>query len=337
VRRATGVGTTLLGLVMVALTVLLIGAFVWSIPSPSPQARGSGNNALWLDPSWIATARPEPQVDHLAARLRQGGISDVIVPVSSADARSRNTSSLVTNLHRRAPGVRVQADLGPLLTGDGGAASTGDRAVESAESFLDLGFDGVQVGIGPLAPTPGPHGSPAPAVRLGDDAVVETLRRLRSLTDERDAVLSAMTAPPRSLPIGAFAARLLPAHAGPDGDLLLAIADEVDQLAVRVDASAALTASSFAAWVAWQTERTARLVGDRTTVVMILPAGDADSWNRHPWAEAPGPALHGLRRGLGALGPALTQLRPIGAGVSERSMSEDDWRRFTDEWVRPSG
>jgi hypothetical protein len=46
--------------------------------------------------------------------------------------------------------------------------------------------------------------------------------------------------------------------------------------------------------------------------------------------------LHGLRRGLDSLGPARASMQPIGAAVfAEWTTTEEDWRRFGDEWLDP--
>jgi hypothetical protein len=314
---------------------LLAAALVWSLPAPSAEARSAGVNALWVERAWVAEPHSDEEHGRLSARLQQSQISDVLVVVGPLDGqgtappgRTPRAGAFADAVHRGAPGTRVLAALGQRLPSAGGPLRLYDRGVReaivaAARDYLDLGYDGIHYDIGPVRP--------------GDRDLLDLLDRTRELTAGRGAVVSVALEQLQAHP--AVASLVMPvvrSYAEPDAVYLSAVADRVDQLVIMAYDSGLPTRSSFAAYVAWQTERTARIVSDRVTLFMGVPTTDGEPRDHQRRAETPGAALHGLRRGIDALGgPAVTG-RPIGAALHAGwTTSEEDWRTWLDEWVTP--
>jgi hypothetical protein len=154
------------------------------------------------------------------------------------------------------------------------------------------------------------------------------LTRTRALTGARGGVVSVVVPAPAVHPA------LAPVLAQPDTAALGTLAERVDQVAVRTAGTGLPTASAFAAWQAWQTVRVATAVSHRATVFVAVPAGPPTGPGRGETLTA---GLHGLRRGLDALGPARAGLQPVGAALAaEWTATDEDWRRFNDEWLAPA-
>jgi hypothetical protein len=320
-RRLVRLAVVAVVVAVAALGAALAGAFAWSLPSPSAGSRSVGVNALWARHSWAGEAHGEDELDAFAARLREGGISDVFAHVgplggdgSLAPDRHPGGAALVAGLHRRVPGLRVQAQLdGPVRLAE---PAVRDRAVAAAEGLLADGFDGVHYDLR--------------AARPGDPAFLDLLTRTRVVTGGRGAVLSV------ALDALAPHPALAPLLGRPDDAALDAVADRADQLVLRTDGSGLPTASAFAAWQAWQTERAAAVVGDRATLFVTVSTDPVDGGGHHPWAESMASGLHGLRRGLDALGPSRASRQPVGAAVwSEWTATAPDWRQLRDDWLEP--
>lgn len=335
-RRVARLSVRLAVLAVLAAVAVLAAALVWSLPAPSPESRSTGTNALWARHSWVGEAHTDEEHERFAARLREAGISDVFAHVGPLEAdgsvppeRHPEAVAFVAALHRLAPGVRVQAYLGQLLPAAGGPLrlaepAVRDRIVATAGAFLDLGFDGIHYDIEPVRP--------------GDVDFLDLLARTRELTRSRGAVLSVALEQLAAHPVtAAVFGRLMPTYGETDAPFLDAVPDRVDQLAIMTYDSGLPTASAFAAFMAWQTVRTAEIVSDRITLFMGVPTYDTDAWNFHPWAESVASAVHGLRRGLDTLGaPRRQALKPIGAAVfADWTTSDDEWRRYVDDWVNP--
>jgi hypothetical protein len=310
---------------------LVIAAQVWTLPAPSNEARSSGVNAAWVARTWVEDPHTDDEHAQLTDRLRSAQVSDVFVPVGLLDGAGAvspegvpRAAAFIDAVHRAVPGARVQAHLGhdPALTGQ--SLPLHDRAVRdgivaTAGAFLDLGFDGIHYDIRP--------------VRSGDRGMLDVLDRTRGLTAPRGAVLSLVVEQVQAHRLVASVMTPLdPTYAEPDAVYLSALADRVDQLVVLVEDSWMPTSASFAAYVAWQTGRTARIVSNRVTLFVSVPATDADAR-----AETPAAALHGLRRGLDSLGGPAALAQPIGAAIrADGTTADDGWRTITEEWVSRS-
>jgi hypothetical protein len=322
-----------------AVLLLLAAALVWSVPGPSAGARSQGVNAVWVAHTWVADPHTDDEHAQMAARWRSAGISDVLVHVGPLDGdgsaptdRTPRAAAFAAAMHEGVPGVRVQAYLGQVLATNGsGPLRLHDRAVRerivaAARGYLDLGFDGIHYDLEPI--------------RAGDRDLLDLLDRTRELTQGRGAVLSVAMEQLQIHPaVSAVLLPVMPTYAEPDESYLSAIADRVDQIAIMTYDSSMPTRSSFVAYTAWQTARTAELVSDRVTLFMGVPTYDEGMEDHYPWpgtAETVDAGLRGIRRGLDSLGDRRAALKPVGAAVyADWTTSPDEWRTFISEWVSP--
>ncbi|WP_433326385.1 hypothetical protein [Spirillospora sp. CA-294931] len=319
----------LLGLVL----VLLAGIWVWW--QPEPTSRGTEVNALWARHQWVGQAHSDDEYRTLGRLLRENRITDVYFHAGPFEAdgsvpasKTRNAGTLIKKLRVHAPGVRAQAYLGQIRKIDGKGVTdlddpkVRDRILRTDAMFLDLGFDGIHYDFEPIYPD--------------DEAFVDLLGRTRELTRARGKLTSvALEQTPlvdASQPVlKAFVPRgwgrfHYPARA--TTGFLRRVADRADQVAIMTYDMSLPTTSLVGSQYALHTERTLRLIGDRTTVFIGIPTYRPQM----AWAERLDVAIRGVRRGLDALDrrPA----RPFGVGIyAEWTTLPAEWALYRAAWL----
>ncbi|REE99226.1 hypothetical protein [Thermomonospora umbrina] len=322
-----------------AYAVGLLGIFLaqtWLWWQDEPRGGGTDTNALWARHQWVGEAHTDAEYRDLAALLERNRITDVYFHAGPFEAdgtvppaKYTNAGRLIEAMRRHAPGVRAQAYLGQIRTVDGHGIidlddpAVRDRVLATDRVFLDLGFDGIHYDFEPIYPD--------------DTAFLELLDRTRELTRSRGRLLSVAI---EELTLADFMQpvyrTLLPAgwNGGlhypprPTEDYLRAIADRSDQVAVMTYDVPLPTRSLVGRHFAFHTERTLRLIGDRTTVFMGVPTYPT----KLEWAEDLPGALRGVRKGVDAL--ARPPARPYGLGVyAEWTTDRRDWERYRAAWL----
>ncbi|WP_285694972.1 hypothetical protein [Actinomadura sp. NBRC 104412] len=316
--------------------LVLAGAWVWW--QPEPVSRGTVVNALWARHQWVGEAHTEEEYRALGRLLKENRITDVFFHAGPFEAdgtvppsKYRYARALIQAMRRHAPGVRAQAYLGQIRKIDGHGITDLDdpavrqRVLRTDALMLDQGFDGIHYDFEPIY--------------TGDTAFLELMDRTRELTRSRGKVLSVaieqLTLVDGAQPL--YKALIPQGHRRvhypprPTADYLRALADRADQVAIMTyDAS--LPTRSLAGWhFAWHTERTLRLIGDRTTVFMGIPTYRP----LFDWAEGLEVALRGVRRGVDALD--RPPKRPFGVGIyAEWTSIPAEWALYRATWL-PGG
>lgn len=330
---AARVAGALGAIIFLMAAVLLIVIWIWWAAAPGDDQRSRGVNALWAAHTWVGDDHSESEYQEFARLLVRNEMSDVFVHAgplkgdgSVPAERIEHAGAFIDAMDRYAPEVRVQAYLGQIEDRGGGPlnlddAAVRDRIVATAESFLDLGFDGIHYDIEPIFP--------------GDQSFFDLLARTRALTAPRGAVLSValeqLEAVPMARPV---VATLRPGYHNPTEAFLREVAQRVDQVAIMTYDSGMPTDWLFGAYVAWQTERVVEAIGDEVIVFMGVPTyGDGSPWWFHPWAENIDSGISGVRKGLARLGDDRTE--NVGIAVfAEWTTSEDEWDAYRSNWVR---
>jgi hypothetical protein len=329
-RLGVGLGVALAALVALA----MLASWIWWLPEPSPAARSSGTNALWLQHSWVGDAHSPAEYSRLAGILLANQISDAYFHAGPIEAdggipgeRHAHASELLAALRGAAPHVRLQAYIGQLLTTGGGTLDLRRPAVRArilvaARTLLDLGFDGIHYDIEPMAPT--------------DADFLDLLQRTRELTRARGGVLSVSIQKLEPVPGSEAWANALLApvrHPSPltTSEFLRRVADRSDQVAIMVYDTPLPSAPLIGGVYAWETAELLRLIGDRTTVFVGVPTYEEGP---HLTGENLRTAIRGARRGIDQL--RVRPRRPFGLAVfAEWTTSDREWRSWQRDWLAP--
>jgi hypothetical protein len=320
------VAMCLLG-VLLAVSALagLLAEDAGSLPVAVPAGSGDG---LWLGHAWVDGRRTSADLDRLAARLRLAGIQDLFVhtgPLSDSGALNPalrpRARWLLSGLHQRLPGVRVQAWLGDLA-GPGhldlDSLATRARILRSAAQVLDEGFGGIHYDIEP--------------VPSGDRGYLALLAATHALTRARHAVLS----------VAADQVEPLPDLHTPDQWIfgrphwwsmayLHAIATRTDEIALMTYDTGIPSGPAYSGYVRLQTQLAMATVPPSVTVLIGLPAYHTAEPG-HTSAETVAAAIRGVRLALGAHPPR----HDIGVALyADFAARPADWTAYLTHWARP--
>jgi hypothetical protein len=307
--------------------IALPGEDAGSVPATVPVG---GNDGLWLGHAWIDGRRTAADLDTLAGRLRQAGIRDVFVHVGPlSDDGSLNPALrprarwLLTALHHRLPGVRVQAWLGDLVGPrhlDLADPGTRTRVLGGAAQLLAEGFDGIHYDLEP--------------VPSGNRGYLEMLAATHALTRARHATLSVAGDQIEPLPQLHTLQQWI--SGGPhwwSTGYLHAVAGRVDEIALMTYDTGVPTRAAYSGYVRVQTQLALAAIPPDVTLLIGLPAFH-DSEPGHTSGEAVAAAIRGVRLAIGAHPPR----RPIGVALyADYSATPADWTSYLGDWVRPRG
>ncbi len=316
--------------------VVLVTTWVWWRAAPSVAQHSHGVNALWARHQWVGRAHGDGEYRALAELLRQGQISDVFFHVGPLDAdgtippgRYAHARALLAAMDRLAPAVRAQAYIGQVTKRGGGPLDltcevVREQIVRTAQTFLDLGFDGIHYDIEPVYPA--------------DEQFLNLLDRTHDLTGRRGAVLS-VSLEQLELVNGmqrVAAAALPDIHypPRPSRRFLERVAQRVDQVAIMAYDTELPMDWLVGRHFAWQAKRVTELVGDQVTVFIGVPT--YAQGQPFPWAENLRSAIRGTRRGLGQLDHQPTH--PVGLAIyAEWTTTPDEWALYQRTWVHVEG
>jgi hypothetical protein len=279
--------------------------------NPPATIPATGGDALWLGHPWVDGSQTSADLTTLVARVKQDGIRDLFVhdgPLSgngSLDPRlSPDARSFVASVHRRLPGVRVQAWLGDLV-GPGNldldSAATRSRILSSVDQALADGFDGIHFDMEPVA--------------SGDQGYLDLLAATHQLTRGRGKVLSiaAQQVEPLSglsLPASIIAGQ---SHYW-SASYLSAIARDVDEVALMTYDTGMPLGAAYSGFVRLETGIALRAMPSGVHLLIGLPAN----------------AIRGVRLALG------TAAAPHSIGVSmyaDFSATKADWTAYAADWA----
>ncbi|WP_229703567.1 hypothetical protein [Streptomyces albiflavescens] len=299
-------------------------------PAPGTQTRN--RDALWLGHAWVDGRKGDADVKALATRLRSTGVRDLYVHAGPLEHDGTlpetaypSASWLIEALHRRLPGVRVQAWLGDKLASEGPVglrlerAATRDAVVRSTRQILDAGFDGVHFDMEPL--------------HSGDRDYLSLLDDLHRVTKARRVPLSIAAHQIDPLPAANSLRGTLTGHPKWWSQRYFGqVARRVDQIALMSYDTAMPLESLYGGYVAQQTSLALEVTPKSTDLLMGLPFFYEDNLAHHGSAETVAAAVRGTRLGL-----SRTDRHRAHFGVAlyvDFAAREVDWTAYREGWVR---
>ncbi|MFJ2651077.1 hypothetical protein ACIO1C_30695 [Streptomyces sp. NPDC087420] len=332
-RRARWPKRIALALAVLLLVPLVTAAAALRINYTGDLADGTrtrGKDAIWLGHAWVDGRKTDADLDAFARRIRRTGLRDLYVHAGPlehdgtlpADLYPR-ADWLIKGVHRRLPGVRVQAWLGDKLateTPDGLRLERPESraaVVRSAAQILDAGFDGVHFDLEPL--------------HSDDRDYLSLLDGLRALTKARHVPLSVAAHQIDPLPALHSVAGALTNHPKWWSQAFFAqVARRVDQIAVMSYDTALPLESLYGGYVAQQTALALEVTPAGTDLLMGLPFYHTEELGHHAHAETAAAAIRGVRLGLGR-----TDRDRARFGVAlyvDFAATEGDWTAYRDGW-----
>ncbi|GAA1352411.1 hypothetical protein [Streptomyces beijiangensis] len=320
-------------LVLVILVPVIAGVTALRISYAGDYEDGTrtrGRDAIWLGHAWIDGRKTEADVDAFAARIRGTGIRDLYVHAGPLEHNGTLPASsypkakwLIDAVHRKIPGVRIQAWLGDELATerpDGmrlTEASTRGAIVTSTRQILDTGFDGAHFDLEPL--------------HSGDRNYLSLLDTLHALTRSRGVQLSVAAHQIDALPGLHSVAGFLTGHPKWwSQEFFGQVARRVDQIAVMSYDTAMPVQSLYGGYVAQQTTLALEVTPKDVDLLMGLPFYHEDKWGHTASAETAAAAIRGTRL---ALGRADRGRERFGVALYvDFAATESDWTAYKKGW-----
>jgi hypothetical protein len=294
-----------------------------------------GQDAVWLGHAWVDGRKKDADLDAFAARIRGTGIRDLYVHAGPLEHdgslpadRYPRARWLIDAVHRKIPGIRVQAWLGDKLASEGPDglklpdAGTRAAVVRSTAQILDAGFDGVHYDLEPL--------------HSGDRDYLSLLDDLRELTRARKVPLSIAAHQIDPLPaLHSLAGGLTGHPKWWSQEFFGQVARRVDQIAVMSYDTAIPLESLYGGYVAQQTALALEVTPEDTDLLMGLPFFHEDDIGHWENAETVAAAIRGARLGLGRTDRDRERF-----GVAlyvDFAAQEADWTAYRNGWGPPAG
>ncbi|MER6079700.1 glycosyl hydrolase family 18 protein [Streptomyces sp. NPDC001833] len=297
---------------------------------PKAGTYSRNRDALWLGHAWVDGRRTDADVTALAARLADTGIRDLYVHAGPLEHNGTLPKSaypkarwLITAVHRKLPGVRVQAWLGDELAPEKPDAmhlekkATRDAVVASARQVVAAGFDGVHFDLEPL--------------HSGDRNYLALLDALRPATPLLSVAAHQID------PLPAFHSFWGTVTGHPkwwSQEYFGQVARRVDQIAVMSYDTMQPLQSLYGGYVAQQTSLALEVTPADTDLLMGLPFYHENRFGHWAHAETVPAAVRGVRLGLSRTDPDRATF-----GVAlyvDFAATEDDWTSYRKDWVRTS-
>jgi hypothetical protein len=326
-----GVYATLLLTAVLIVDILVLVFYFDSVPER--MARSGGPNALWAEHEWVGEVHTDAEYDALARQLQANRITDVFFHVGplAADgtidpALYPNAAALIAALEIRLPDLRAQAWIGQKEKLGGGPLDIEDPAVrgaivETARSFLELGFDGIHYNIEPVA--------------SGNRDLLALLDETRPVVDANDAVLSIAADEIEPYPgVRRMLKRFFPDAQLWSADYYQAISERTDQMAVMMYDTALPFAWAYSAVVSWITRVAWHNIRFDTVLFIGVPTYDEATAGFDPAAENLESALTGIARTMSSDHDAP---ETFGLAIyANWTTDEDEWAFWRRHWLGES-
>ncbi|MFF2521708.1 glycosyl hydrolase family 18 protein [Streptomyces liangshanensis] len=331
-KRVALVLAVLLVVPLVTAAVALRAAYAGDL---ADGTRTRGKDAIWLGHAWVDGRKTDADLDAFARQIRGTGLRDLYVHAGPLEHDGTLPAGLhpradwlIEGVHRRLPGVRVQAWLGDKLateTPDGlrlERPASRAAVVRSAAQILDVGFDGVHFDLEPLP--------------SDDRDYLSLLDDLRALTKARHVPLSVAAHQIDPLPALHSVAGTLTGHPKWWSQAFFAqVARRVDQIAVMSYDTALPLESLYGGYVAQQTSLALEVMPAGTDLLMGLPFYHTEELGHHAHAETAAAAIRGIRLGLGRTDRDRERF-----GVAlyvDFAATPGDWAAYRDGWGCAAG
>ncbi|WP_326652344.1 MULTISPECIES: hypothetical protein [unclassified Streptomyces] len=296
--------------------------------------RTRGKDAIWLGHAWVDGRKKDADLDAFARRIRGAGIRDLYVHAGPLEHdgtlpadRYARARWLIDAVHRKLPGIRVQAWLGDKLASEDPVglrlpdAGTRAAVVRSTRQVLDAGFGGIHYDLEPL--------------HSGDRDYLSLLDDLRELTRARKVPLSIAAHQIDPLPALHSVAGGLTGHPKWwSQEFFGQVARRVDQIAVMSYDTSMPLESLYGGYVAQQTSLALEVTPEETDLLMGLPFFHEDGVGHHESAETVAAAVRGTRLGLGRTDRGRERF-----GVAlyvDFAAEEGDWTAYREGWGSPA-
>jgi hypothetical protein len=293
--------------------------------------RSQGQNALWARHQWVGDQHTQQEYDRFAAHLKHHAITDVFFHVGPLNANGQIESQkypfaaqLLQQVKKAYPELHLQAWIGQVEAKGGGLLDWSHPEVranilQTAQTFLDLGFDGIHYDIEPIY--------------SGDPDFLDLLQQTQSITNKQQKILSIASDELEPFWGAGKIARIFTRQAGFwTKPYYTQVAAYVDQIAVMMYDTALPTDWLYGSFVKRVTKNLLQILAPNLTLFMGVPTYEEARWSFHPKAENIRSGIRGIQKGLASFEKSKIQHFGI-ALYAEWTTDQAEWDIYQQEWA----
>ncbi|HMV43031.1 MAG TPA: hypothetical protein PK079_08310 [Leptospiraceae bacterium] len=289
-------------------------------------------NAIWIGHKWVGEYLSDEDYSLLCAKLQTGKITDVFAHVgplasdgSIPQEKYPYAREFLNRMRDCSESIHIQAWIGQLEKKGGGKlditqSSIRESIVLTAESFLNLGFDGIHYNIEPIY--------------SGDESLLDILKKTHTITKKQDKILSMATDEIEPFPFADKFLRFFSSRAGLwTSDFYIQVANNVDQISVMMYDTGTPLSWVYAYIVKRQVIKITSILEGKVTLFFGVPTYEEERWSFHSEAENIFSGIRGVSLGIDSLPIDLVQDKFGIAIYAEWTTDDTEWKIFRREWL----
>ena len=324
---------------LIAVSSLLIVIALLNRGGPT----GPGDNAIWLDRSWIYGDQDEARLSQLIERMTANRVGKAYTYVSSLGLGERwsggmdgeaefmtsraTVAAFVENFRQQSSELEILAwvEIWTHIDAENGYRLDEANLQQNIADFSrllveQLGFDGVLLDVKPIF--------------SANDDLIHLINRVRAAVGVESTIAVAVTA---DLTPDELAGHDIPAIA--PGTMWSSffkqrILVSADQVVLLMYQSYRQDLLDYVNWIAYHIETYARLLESNTQILVSVPAYASASDAHNPAVESLANALGGVKEGLRRLNESQGQAVTGIAIYADDPLSPALWEVFRQEWLQ---
>jgi hypothetical protein len=293
--------------------------------------RSQRQNALWARHQWVGNQHTQQEYNQFAAHLKRHAITDVFVHVGPLNASGQIerqkypfAAQLLQQVKKVYPELHLQAWIGQVEAKAGGLLDLSHpeiraNIVQTAQTFLDLGFDGIHYDIEPIY--------------SGDPDFLDLLRQTKAVANKQQKILSIASDELEPFWGASKLAQIFKKRAGFwTTQYYIQVATRIDQIAVMMYDTALPTDWLYGSFVKRVTKRLLQILPPNLTIFMGVPTYEETRWSFHPEAENIHSGIRGIQKGLASF--KKSRLQHFGLAIyAEWTTDQGEWDVYQQEWA----
>lgn len=317
----------ILKIILPIIILLLIAEVIFELWQPNIYSLGK--NAMWVRHSWVGEDHTKEEYQDLVGLFHELQITDAyfhVGPLNSDGTVPKEkylyAQKLVENIKKYSPNVRLYAWLGQVEAKAGGPLDlakkdTLDSIVNTAEIFINIGFDGIHYDIEPIFSY--------------DKNFLSLLEQTNLLLKDktRDKILSVATSKPEPiLGLGWILKSLgfkFPGYW--KKDYMIEVSEKVDQIAIMSYDTAIPFPFLYKNLNSWIVRWTSKNI--KSDIFIGIPTYGDLTGSHYPYVENVDNSLEGIKQGL-----VFVKQKNLGVAIySEWTTSKEEIKMYRKEWL----
>lgn len=306
------------------LVILFLYDGSFFIINPKPLQQDNQSIAIWMEHTWSQEKHPDGIIREMAQNLKHYNITDAYFHVGPLNKdgiieleKYERARALVAQVKKYHPNIKLYAWFSQITYNDDGPFDiknemTRQNMVQTTESFIDMGFDGVHLDLEPIY--------------TDDVYYLNLLNHIHYATFQRGKILSVSAMRPAQTRLIEWVYKAFTKYPGYwSKKYFTSVSEQVDHMVVQTFDSRLHTPALYGRLVKWITKWTGRNISAK--VFIGISTSDRFTRSHNPIAENIKAGLKGYNIGKNKL--TIEQQNNIGLAIyGEWTTDRFDFRKI---------